>query len=514
MKKRYSLMTAVILALLIQILIPAAPVSAASNWSENWDAYEVGANILDLSDWEPWHGYANHEAYVSNTHSRSGSNSMSMDPSSNPCRPFFEYDSGQWTFTVWQYIPTEFTGVTEIYLMNAYSSTSTSGNTNYSVCIDFDTAAGKVIDEETGYAYQLDLVKDEWSEIRVVIDLDYVGTSGEIGWQEVYYRDQLLYEYQWNDNSESYDSIGALEFYTGTDSVGNVYYDDLTLTGSSTPRAPSVRTHPTSQTVSHGAAVNFSATAAGYPVPTVQWQVMPVGGSWEDISGATSTTYSFNADLADSGKQFRAVFTNTIDTTINTATTNPATLTVNPPSSAPSFTSADQTTFTVGTNGTFTLSADGYPVPSITHTTGPLPLGVTYDGSTKTLSGTPATGTSGTYSLVFTASNGVNPDATQNFTLYVNGPPTIITQPTKMTVVKGNTATFTVEFTAYPNADVIWQISTNNGKTWTNIPGATFSSYTTEATTRLMNRNRFRAVISNGNGTVISDSVLLIIKNR
>ena len=44
---------------------------------------------------------------------------------------------------------------------------------------------------------------------------------------------------------------------------------------------------------------------------------------------------------------------------------------------------------------------------------------------TATLAGTPAAGTSGTYTLTITANNGVTPDATQTFTLTVNAAPAI-----------------------------------------------------------------------------------------
>ncbi len=88
---------------------------------------------------------------------------------------------------------------------------------------------------------------------------------------------------------------------------------------------------------------------------------------------------------------------------------------------APTITSAASTTFTVGSPGSFTVTTTGNPIPSISET-GSLPSGVTFvdngDG-TATLSGTPASGTQGTYPLTITASNGVPPDATQNFTLTV-----------------------------------------------------------------------------------------------
>ena len=45
---------------------------------------------------------------------------------------------------------------------------------------------------------------------------------------------------------------------------------------------------------------------------------------------------------------------------------------------------------------------------------------MTFNATTGVLSGTPAAGTGGTYTLTFTAHNGVGSDATQSFTLTVN----------------------------------------------------------------------------------------------
>ena len=86
---------------------------------------------------------------------------------------------------------------------------------------------------------------------------------------------------------------------------------------------------------------------------------------------------------------------------------------------APAITSPDNTFFFVGTTGTFTVTATGSPTPMLTES-GALPSDVSFDVATGILSGTPASGTGGTYALSFTASNGVDPVATQNFTLNVN----------------------------------------------------------------------------------------------
>src|SRR5207244_9931152 len=87
---------------------------------------------------------------------------------------------------------------------------------------------------------------------------------------------------------------------------------------------------------------------------------------------------------------------------------------------APAITSASGTTFTVGTAGSFTVQTTGFPTPPTITRSGTLPSGVTFvnnGNGTATLSGTP--GTSGVFALTITASNGVAPNATQNFTLTV-----------------------------------------------------------------------------------------------
>ena len=89
---------------------------------------------------------------------------------------------------------------------------------------------------------------------------------------------------------------------------------------------------------------------------------------------------------------------------------------------APAINSADSTTFTEGTTETFTVKATSTPTPSFV-LTGTLPSGVTFDATTGVLSGTPAEGSSGTYPLIITASNGVSSDATQSFALTVVIPP-------------------------------------------------------------------------------------------
>jgi len=116
---------------------------------------------------------------------------------------------------------------------------------------------------------------------------------------------------------------------------------------------------------------------------------------------------------------------------------------------APSITSGSTTTFTAGSAGSFTVTASGSPSPTFSEI-GTLPSGVTFS-SGGVLSGTPAAGTGGTYSLSFTAANGVGSNAVQSFTLKVNQAPSI-TSANSTTFTEGTSGSFTVTSSAYPSA--------------------------------------------------------------
>ena len=89
--------------------------------------------------------------------------------------------------------------------------------------------------------------------------------------------------------------------------------------------APLVTTGPADQKVLDGDKATFTAAASSYPTAAVQWQQSRDGGAtWTDVAGATSTTLSFSAVLAENGYLFRAVFTAGEDV----VATDPARLTV------------------------------------------------------------------------------------------------------------------------------------------------------------------------------------------
>ncbi|MGA7343575.1 MAG: Ig-like domain repeat protein, partial [Terracidiphilus sp.] len=90
----------------------------------------------------------------------------------------------------------------------------------------------------------------------------------------------------------------------------------------------------------------------------------------------------------------------------------------------------------------------GYPSPTFSET-GALPSGVTFTSS-GVLSGTPAAGTGGVYTITFTTSNGIGSNATQTFTLTVDQPPSI-TNASIATFTIGVAGSFTVTASGYPS---------------------------------------------------------------
>lgn len=88
---------------------------------------------------------------------------------------------------------------------------------------------------------------------------------------------------------------------------------------------------------------------------------------------------------------------------------------------APAFISGNTAALNVGSNGSFTVQASGFPAPTLSENpSNVLPTGVLFNAATGLLSGTPAAGTAGSYTLHFTAHNGAGSDATQTLTLTVN----------------------------------------------------------------------------------------------
>jgi hypothetical protein len=194
----------------------------------------------------------------------------------------------------------------------------------------------------------------------------------------------------------------------------------------------------------------FTVTTGGVPTPALTQTGAPTGVTFVDNGNGTATLGGTPA--AGTGGPHALTFT--AINGVGVAATQSFTLNIN---DAGRFTSANSTTFTVGSNGNFLVTTQAFPsTGTITRTGAALPAGVSFNDlgdGTATLSGTPAAGTGGTYNFTFTFNNGAGP-VTQNFTLTVQQPP-LFTSANSISFIVGTAAApFTVTASGVPSPTI------------------------------------------------------------
>ena len=209
-------------------------------------------------------------------------------------------------------------------------------------------------------------------------------------------------------------------------------------------------TTASSTTISGSTAQTFTVAALGNPVATIgETGTLPAGFTFTNNGNGTATLAG--TPTTTNGGLYPIQFS--ASNGVSPAASQNFNLTVNysGATGAPYFTSATSTAFSGSTLQTFTVTAGGVPVPAITES-GTLPAGFTFTNNgngTASLAGTPMPNNGGLYTLQFTASNGVNPNASQSFSLSVDTLP-VFTSPTSATFVEGVPSSFTVTASGYP----------------------------------------------------------------
>ena len=342
---------------------------------------------------------------------------------------------------------------------------------------------------------------------------------------------------------------------TGSLPDGVTFVDNSngTATLSGTPTAGSAGTYPLTLTASNGiapdAAQSFTLTVSQAPaitsadntaftvgsagtftVTTTGFSSAPTITASSTPSLPASVTFVNNGDgtatlsgtplVGDSGTYVLQI---TADASLDEPPTQSFTLVIGAGTS-PVITSSDNATFAVGSAGTFTVTTSGIPVVTSVGETGSLPGGVSFtdngDG-TATLSGTPAAGSGGVYSLTFSASNGVAPDAAQSFTLTVTEDPAI-TSADNATFVVGSAGTFTVTTNAYPAVDFVSQTGslpggvtfTDNGDGTATLSGTPTSGSSGVYPITITAGNSRHSAIQSFTLTIINDSQPTVISNQ
>ncbi len=231
--------------------------------------------------------------------------------------------------------------------------------------------------------------------------------------------------------------------FEASNGVGSPSVQSFTLTVDAAP----VITSANAALFTEGSGGSFTVTASGYPSPTIaESGTLPAGVTFSGgvLSGTPTVTGSFSISfIATNSAGFSSQgFTLTVD-------------------SKPAITSANKALFTLGTAGSFTVTATGVPSPTISIASGSLPTGLSLSGGV--ISGTPTQ--QGTFTITLTATNGAG-SASQSFTLTVDAPPAI-TSANSTSFAEGTKGSFTVTATGTPTPTIT---------EWGNLPaGVTYS---------------------------------------
>jgi hypothetical protein len=191
-----------------------------------------------------------------------------------------------------------------------------------------------------------------------------------------------------------------------------------------------------------GVSGTFTIQTSGFATPAItESGTLPTGLTFTDNGDGTAT-------IAGSPAAGTQGITNVTLTATNQTSSAQQSLTIQT-DLTPTVTSLAPPAAVAGTAYSFTFTADGFPAPTF-NIAGTLPSGLSLDSSTGVLSGTPAAGTGGTYSLVVTAANSVG-TATQNVVLSVNEAPAF-TGPPPPDATVGQTYSYQFQAGGVPGA--------------------------------------------------------------
>lgn len=242
---------------------------ADRNWIENFDSYETGSALNGQGGWFPWDGVAANTGYVRDNQSRSTPNSLEIKWTTSTVwvdmvHTFTNVNSGNWTFSAWQYVPSDMTGNSFFILMNNYTNGSHSNNADWSLQLEFSASGGTIFDYNN-VTKTLPLIKDAWTQIQVEINF-------EADIQTIYYGGQFLESTSWKNHVApgGRQNLACVDLYADSAYSTAVYWDDLSVSPSAPPLTCDAGGPYTGYT---GAQIQFTGSATGGTPPyTWLWQ--------------------------------------------------------------------------------------------------------------------------------------------------------------------------------------------------------------------------------------------------
>ena len=261
--------------------------------------------------------------------------------------------------------------------------------------------------------------------------------------------------FNWTPDFTQAGSYGVT--FTATNALTGTGTTAITITN--VDRAPAV-TAPASVSGAEGSVLTFSVSAAdpdGDAITSLTAAVLPAGAVFTAGAGNTSGTFAWTPTFTQAGS-YNVTFTaaNALSGTAATA------ITIANTDRAPVVTAPASLVGAENVLLTFNVTAsdpDGDAITSLT--AAPLPSGASFTANASHTSGTfswtPGTGSSGGYSVVFTAANALSGTATTAITITTDNPP-VVTAPATASGNEGNLITFIVT-ASDPDAQAITSLT-------------------------------------------------------
>ena len=181
---------------------------------DDFESYDVGTNLCGQGGWDAWDGNAGVCAFVTDQQAASGTRSLRLDPA-NDMVYLFDLEGGQYTARAMTFVPEDAIGAGYFIMLNTYEHF---GPYDWAVQLELNADFGFIEAQDAGFE-SATLVKGEWVELRIEIDLD-ADTA------DYFYNDeQFVFANQWSDGGDK--RIECIDLYTP---IMAFYYDDVSLT--------------------------------------------------------------------------------------------------------------------------------------------------------------------------------------------------------------------------------------------------------------------------------------------
>ena len=196
-----------------------AGAAAAQPFSEDFESYANGSNIVGQGPWELWYSGGT-TANVSNGQAASGTQSLELQVFSDIVKRF-DVSSGRWRFGAKVYVPSDATGSPRelfIILMNGYGDPAAD---NWSVQTRFSLDAG-IIESQFG-GQTTALTPDRWIDFTAEFDLD--NDDLDIYIDGVMLVDSAL----WTSNASAGGSLNLAACDLFSNGIAGAFIDDVYL---------------------------------------------------------------------------------------------------------------------------------------------------------------------------------------------------------------------------------------------------------------------------------------------